>query len=80
MAKFEVGIPLYPGFDLLDVAGPYQTFTMAEMDCYLIGPDTGHRVKSREGAQIQPTTTFDACKKPDTKFDMLSVPDTSFRT
>lgn len=70
----KVGIPLYLGFDLLDVAGPYQTFTMAGMDCYLIGPDGGNLVKSWEGAAIQPTTTFGAYQKPDTKLDMLFVP------
>jgi cyclohexyl-isocyanide hydratase len=72
VAKFKVGIPLYPGFDLLDVAGPYQTFTMADMDCYLIGPDAGDRVKSWEGAWIQPTTTFGADVCGD--LDMLFVP------
>jgi cyclohexyl-isocyanide hydratase len=42
------------------------------MDCYLIGPDTADRVKSWEGAWIQPTTTFDADICGD--LDMLFVP------
>jgi hypothetical protein len=79
-ATLKVGIPRYPGFDLLDVAAPYQTVTIAEMDCYLIR--ARHR-RSGEvmGRRVDPTDDdFDACKKPDTKFDMLFVPDTSFRT
>jgi cyclohexyl-isocyanide hydratase len=77
MTKFKVGIPLYPGFDLLDVAGSYQTFTMADMDCQLIGPDTCEAVKSWEGACIQPTKAFADYEKPDKKGPDPKHPDTT---
>jgi hypothetical protein len=34
----KVVMPLYEGFDSLDVTGPFQTFAFAEMECLLIGP------------------------------------------
>jgi len=70
VAAFRVGVPLYPNFDSLDVCGPYQTFTLAEMDCLLIGPSTDDFVTSWEGVSIKPTATFDGC----TDLDMLFVP------
>jgi hypothetical protein len=33
MCALAVGIPLYDGFDSLDVLGPFQTFTFAQMKC-----------------------------------------------
>lgn len=59
MARLKVGIPLYEDFDSLDVLGPYQTFTIADMDCYLIGPSINGFVTSWEGVSIKPTKTFD---------------------
>jgi putative intracellular protease/amidase len=70
VAALRVGVPLYPNFDSLDVCGPYQTFTLAQMECHLIGPSTDGFVTSFEGVSIKPTATFDAC--PD--LDMLFVP------
>jgi transcriptional regulator GlxA family with amidase domain len=70
VAALKVGVPLYENFDSLDVLGPYQTFTMAEMDCHLIGPDTSGFVTSWEGVSIKPTAAFNAC--PD--LDVLFVP------
>jgi transcriptional regulator GlxA family with amidase domain len=70
VARLKVGVPLYPNFDSLDVCGPCQTFTIADMDCYLIGPSIDGFVTSWEGVCIKPTVTFDAC--PD--LDMLFVP------
>ena len=32
------GMPSYEGSDSLDVTGPFQTCTFAEMECHLIGP------------------------------------------
>jgi len=65
----KVGIPLYPGFDSLDVLGPFQTFTFAEMDRYLAAPDC-KVVTSFEGVSIQPRVTFDDCPQ----LDVLFVP------
>ena len=65
----KVGIPLYAGFDSLDVLGPFQTFTFAGMDRYLVAADD-KPVTSFEGVSIQPSTTFDACPE----LDVLFVP------
>jgi transcriptional regulator GlxA family with amidase domain len=70
VAALRVGVPLYPNFDSLDVCGPYQTFTIAGMECHLIGPSTDDCVTSWEGVSITPTTTFDSCRD----LDMLFVP------
>jgi putative intracellular protease/amidase len=63
----KVGIPLYEDFDSLDVIGPYQTFTFAGMDLYLLGP-TMESVKSFEGIALMPRATFAAS----TQYDMAS--------
>ncbi len=68
MAKLKVGVPLYPNFDSLDVCGPYQTFTYANMDCFIIGPDTTNVVTSFEGVSIRPNQAFDGCPQMDVLF------------
>ena len=65
----KAGIPLYTGFDSLDVLGPYQTFTMAGMDRYLAGPSRS-LVTSFEGVSIEPRVSFDDCPQ----LDVLFVP------
>jgi cyclohexyl-isocyanide hydratase len=67
--SFKVGFPLYAGFDSLDVLGPFQTYTFAGMDRYLVAPDL-KLVTSFEGVSIQPTATFDNCPQ----LDVLFVP------
>lgn len=68
-APFKVGIPLYAGFDSLDVLGPFQTFTFAGMDRHLVAPNR-ELVTSFEGVSILPTATFDDCPQ----LDVLFVP------
>jgi transcriptional regulator GlxA family with amidase domain len=65
----KVGIPLYDGFDSLDVLGPFQTFTFAGMDRYLVAVDD-NLVTSFEGVPIKPSVTFDKCPQ----LDVLFVP------
>lgn len=69
MKKLKVGFPLYPTFDSLDVAGPFQTFTFAGMDLYLLaeGPGT---VTSFEGISLTPRDTFATCPQ----MDLIFVP------
>jgi len=69
MAALKVGIPLYENFDSLDVLGPYQTFTFAGMDRYLVA-EKCELVKSFEGVQIKPRTSFKDCPQ----LDVLFVP------
>jgi cyclohexyl-isocyanide hydratase len=69
MDALKVGIPLYKGFDSLDVLGPLQTFTFAGMDCYLAA-QTLDPVTSFEGVSIVPRTTFNDCPP----LDVLFVP------
>ena len=70
MSQLKVGFPLYEGFDSLDVIGPFQTFTFAGMDRYLLGP-TSDAITSFEGVALKPRTTFD---DPKLKLDILFVP------
>ncbi len=65
----KVAIPLYAGFDSLDVLGPFQTFTFAKMDLYLVA-ENEDLVTSFEGVSIKPRATFDNCPQ----VDMLFVP------
>jgi len=67
-STLKIGIPLYPGFDSLDVLGPFQTFTFAGMDRYLVAADSV--VTSFEGVSIQSRVTFDSCPQ----LDVLFVP------
>jgi len=69
MAKLTVGFPLYDSFDSLDVIGPFQTFTFADMDLFLLGPTTD-TVKSFEGIALTPRATFDDPRQ----YDLLFVP------
>jgi transcriptional regulator GlxA family with amidase domain len=69
MAKLTVGFPLYDSFDSLDVIGPFQTFTFADMDLFLLGP-TMDTVKSFEGIALTPRATFDDPRQ----YDLLFVP------
>jgi len=69
VAQLKVGFPLYEGFDSLDVVGPFQTFTFAGMDRYLLGP-TCHKVTSFEGVALTPRATFEDCPQ----LDLLFVP------
>jgi cyclohexyl-isocyanide hydratase len=69
----KVGIPLYEGFDSLDVCGPFQTFTFAGMECHLVGPgdECGPIVvESFEGIHVTPDETFKTCPQ----LDVLFVP------
>lgn len=69
----KVGIPLYEGFDSLDVMGPFQTFMFAGMECHLIGPgDVPGPVAmtSLEGIRVIPDKTFENCPQ----LDVLFVP------
>ncbi len=65
----KVGFPLYDGFDSLDVLGPFQTFTFADMDRYLLA-ETCDPVTSFEGVALQPRKTFCDCPQ----LDVLFVP------
>jgi len=68
-SKLKVGFPLYESFDSLDVTGPFQTFTFADMDLYLVGPRQSP-VTSFEGIALTPRCTFDNCPQ----LDLLFVP------
>lgn len=71
-APLKVGIPLYPDFDSLDVLGPFQTFSFAGMDRYLIAADC-EAVTSWEGVSLTPRATFADCPQ----LDVLFVPGAS---
>jgi cyclohexyl-isocyanide hydratase len=67
MPPLKVGIPLYENFDPLDVVGPFQTFSFAGMDCYLLGPSL-EVMPSDEGIPLMPRATFKSCPQLDVIF------------
>lgn len=66
--NITVGFPLYESFDSLDVLGPVQAFTYANMNPVLIAEKAGG-VKSLEGVTIQATADFSI-----QQLDVLFVP------
>ena len=72
---FIVGIVLYPGFDLLDVAGANEVFTFVDSDLVGRSIETITVAAEKELAALAPLTvkpsnTFDDCPK----IDLLFVP------
>lgn len=66
-APLTVVIPLYKGFDSLDVLGPNQAFFFAGMTVLLCGPGK-NPVTSFENVSIQPEATFSQCPQADILF------------
>ena len=73
---FTIGIPIYDGVDLLDVAAPYETFnwmgeawTEKKTSVLLVG-EKKKAIKSRDKFRITPDTTFKKCPQ----LDVLWVP------
>lgn len=65
--KLKVAIPLYHGFDSLDVLGPNQAFFFAGMNILLCGPERTP-VTSFEGVSIATNATFANCPQADILF------------
>ena len=73
--KIKLGIPLYPGFDSLNVLGPLQVFTYASNIAVSLIASTLVAVTSLEGVRILPDLTFDSFANPESdKLDVLFVP------
>jgi cyclohexyl-isocyanide hydratase len=76
-ATLTIGIPLYAGFDPLDVAGPYEVFSNLAQEVQgqcavsvLVLGETMDAVPSRFGLPMVPTATFDSAPA----LDVLWVP------
>jgi transcriptional regulator GlxA family with amidase domain len=74
--SFIIGIPIYPGVDLLDVAAPYEIFNWMgekwktrEVEVYLVA-ETNDPIHTRDGLQLQPHKIFDQVRQ----LDLLWVP------
>jgi transcriptional regulator GlxA family with amidase domain len=81
---FTIGMPLYEGFDSLDIIGPYEAFFWMgnywkerQVERYLVGPaceDDPTKPKTltaSNGLQIVPQKTFN---DPDLRLDLVFVP------
>ena len=74
---FVIGVPVYPGVDLLDVAAPCEVFswmgqawsTGRQVKVWLVGESNG-TVTTRDGVQLTPHRTFDQVER----VDLLWVP------
>ncbi|MCI4669590.1 MAG: DJ-1/PfpI family protein [Bacteroidia bacterium] len=78
LKELRIGIPLYEGFDSLDVAGPNQVFFFLknfakelgkEISIYMIGPQVGD-ISSFDG--LTWNVSYDFCS--DLELDMIFVP------
>lgn len=66
----KIGLLLFPGVQLLDFVGPYETFKATpEAETLLIGADMQPLTASC-GLPLQPTTSFDDCPQ----LDVICVP------
>lgn len=76
----HIGIPLYKGFDSLDVIGPYQVFSFTKgIKPHLIAEH--NEVVSLEGVVIKPAYTFEQYKSLSdaNRMDILMVPGTGLQ-
>ena len=64
-----IGIPVYPGVDMLDVTGPYEMFGWAGLDVQLAAQSPGP-IPCRGGLVIQVTAAF----KDSPQYEVLWVP------
>ena len=77
-AKINLGIPLYPTFDSLDVLGPLQVFSYAPNISVSLIASTLDAVTSLEGVRILPDFAFDSFADPESaRLDVLFVPGAS---
>ena len=73
--KIKVGIFLFNEVEVLDFAGPFEVFSLAEkdgekiFDVITIG-EHQHTISARNGLIVQPNTTFENCPK----LDILIIP------
>ncbi len=75
-SPFIIGIPIYQGVDLFDVAAPYEIFNwmgnkwkQRQVKVYLIG-ETNEPIITRDGLQLQPHKTFEEILE----LDLIWVP------
>jgi transcriptional regulator GlxA family with amidase domain len=81
---FSIGIPIYAGVDLMDVAAPFEIFNWMgyywQQDPYAPGSvqvqlfaADGCTLKTRDGLTLTPDATFDDCDESN-QLDLLWVP------
>lgn len=68
--EISIGIPIYDGFNILDVTGPIEIFHWVDGLKVSIAAPTHDPVKSVEGLRLTPDYAFDDCPE----FDVLWVP------
>jgi len=66
----SIVIPIYQGFNILDVTGPIEIFNWVDGLKTRIAAETGDVVTSIEGVKVVPDYSFDNCPE----FDVLWVP------
>jgi len=76
LKNYTIGFPLYPGFDSLDVLGPFQVFTFLGVNPVLLSMDS-HPVTSFEGVTIKAHKTFKDVDQDKLKLDAFFVPGAS---
>ncbi|HEX2204951.1 MAG TPA: DJ-1/PfpI family protein [Longimicrobium sp.] len=80
MTKLTIGIPLYPGVDLLDVVGPHEVFSWMRMTwpgnevAVRLLAETLDPVTTMNGARVLPDAPFRDASGDWVKLDVLFVP------
>ncbi|MDH2343225.1 DJ-1/PfpI family protein [Bradyrhizobium sp. SSUT18] len=65
----KIGIPVYDGVDMLDVAGPFEMFDWAKFDVEIVAAEPGLK-RFRGGFRFEVTKSFAEC----TQYDAIWVP------
>lgn len=65
----KIGIPVYDGVDMLDVAGPFEMFGWAKFDVEIVAAEPGLK-QFRAGFRYEVTKSFAEC----TQYDAVWVP------
>jgi cyclohexyl-isocyanide hydratase len=65
----KIGIPVYDGVDMLDVAGPFEMFDWAKFDVEIVAAQPGLK-RFRGGFRFEVTKSFAEC----TQYDAIWIP------
>jgi cyclohexyl-isocyanide hydratase len=66
----KIGIPVYDGVDMLDVAGPFEMFDWADFDVEIVAAEPGLKRFRGRGFPFQVAKSFAEC----TQYDAIWVP------
>lgn len=66
----KIGIPVYDGVDMLDVAGPFEMFDWADFDVEIVAAKPGMKRFRNRGFPFEVAKSFAEC----TQYDAVWIP------